>query len=92
MHRKENRILLLLLFLCLASVGCEKELTGPCAEAAEKSCMRYAADSDERALCMDGFSEFTDAQCEASLKSIEKVKTLPPLTAPSQASESKTVQ
>ena len=92
MHRKENRILLLLLFVLLGGVGCEKELKGPCGEAAEKSCMRYAVDSDERALCMDGFAEFTDVQCEATLKSIEKVKTLPPLTSPSKAVESKSGQ
>ena len=92
MHRKGYCILLLLIWVCLAAVGCEKELQGPCAEAAEKSCMRYSADSDERALCMDGFAEFTDTQCDATLKRIEKVKTLPPLTPPAQAVEAKSGQ
>jgi len=65
--------------LVFVIVGCKKDLSATCMEAADKSCTKFEKGSDLRDLCYDGFEHYSDEECQESLKLVDKLEGLPPL-------------
>ena len=76
---KRWMVVVLGLGLVFVIVGCKKELSAICKQAADTNCTKFDSGTDLNDLCYDGFEQYTDEQCQESLKNVDELKGLPPL-------------